>query len=567
MSLKYIFLLLFFFLFQGLFSQNDLESKLPKPIAQMSYEELKDLFYENRYIDTITAKNYAKVYLNKAKKDKDTIKIAKGYKYFHFISKDSLALIYTDSIINVTQNINNKYYPALGYLYKGHILYNIGDYKKALKNYLNASPHAIKQNNTKQQLYIKQSIGTLKNRWGDYKQALEIYKEQLSYVSKQENYKTKYQKDFFIALYNLSISYKRNHKIDSANIYIKEGLKESLVVNDSLWYYKFVFNAGTVLYDKKEYQASIDSIKKALPYIKGTSLAIGHLYLGKIYNQFNNDDIATFHLKKVDSIFNQTKDIFPELPNAYQILTDYYKSKNDLENQLKYIKKLLYTDSLVNANYIYLNKTITEKYDIPLIVSKKEEIIKKLEKKGIFSSKLILTLSIIGLLSLCLLLVYYLKQKNYKRKLNILLKQQPIVKPSKRLEKINKNELINIDSSIINEVLGKLTDFEKKNHFLKQEMNLNILSKNFNTNSTYLSKIINSYKEKNFSNYLNDLRIDYVIDKLKNDNKFRLYTIKAIAYEIGFSNPQSFANAFYKKTGIYPSYFLKQLKNLKDKKH
>ena len=33
----------------------------------------------------------------------------------------------------------------------------------------------------------------------------------------------------------------------------------------------------------------------------------------------------------------------------------------------------------------------------------------------------------------------------------------------------------------------------------------------------------------------------------------------AIAQEVGFNNSESFSKAFYKKTGIYPSYFIKQL--------
>jgi AraC-like DNA-binding protein len=35
--------------------------------------------------------------------------------------------------------------------------------------------------------------------------------------------------------------------------------------------------------------------------------------------------------------------------------------------------------------------------------------------------------------------------------------------------------------------------------------------------------------------------------------------MSAIAEEIGFNNAQTFSSAFYKKTGIYPSYFINQL--------
>ena len=85
------------------------------------------------------------------------------------------------------------------------------------------------------------------------------------------------------------------------------------------------------------------------------------------------------------------------------------------------------------------------------------------------------------------------------------------------------------------------------------------LAIDFNTNSRYLSKIINVNKGKNFSTYISDLRIDYSIEKLKTNEKFRKLAIKGIAFEIGFNNTESFSKAFYRKTGIYPSYFIKEI--------
>ena len=85
------------------------------------------------------------------------------------------------------------------------------------------------------------------------------------------------------------------------------------------------------------------------------------------------------------------------------------------------------------------------------------------------------------------------------------------------------------------------------------------MSKSFNTNSKYLSKVINTFKDKNFSNYINDLRIKYAIAELKKNPKFRKFTIKAIAQETGFNTTEAFSKSFYKVSGIYPSFFLKQL--------
>jgi len=51
----------------------------------------------------------------------------------------------------------------------------------------------------------------------------------------------------------------------------------------------------------------------------------------------------------------------------------------------------------------------------------------------------------------------------------------------------------------------------------------------------------------------------YTIETLKTNPTFRKYSVKAIAEEVGFGNTDSFTNAFKKKTGITPFYFIKEL--------
>ena len=63
--------------------------------------------------------------------------------------------------------------------------------------------------------------------------------------------------------------------------------------------------------------------------------------------------------------------------------------------------------------------------------------------------------------------------------------------------------------------MQQLEKFEEEPRFTDNQMSLRLLSEEFNTNIPYLSKIINVYKEKIFNYYINDLRIDYIIELLK----------------------------------------------------
>jgi AraC-like DNA-binding protein len=109
------------------------------------------------------------------------------------------------------------------------------------------------------------------------------------------------------------------------------------------------------------------------------------------------------------------------------------------------------------------------------------------------------------------------------------------------------------------QILKALEKYEKTQDFLALGITLNNLAPKLNTNSKYLSKIINTHKKKSFTQYINDLRIEYLLKKLDDDPIYTKYKITAIAKEIGFNTPKAFSKAFFKKTGITPSEYIKKL--------
>jgi AraC-like DNA-binding protein len=171
--------------------------------------------------------------------------------------------------------------------------------------------------------------------------------------------------------------------------------------------------------------------------------------------------------------------------------------------------------------------------------------------------------------------IYYLikvknKNKLFEQRFNELM-QAPLLENSNNEEQIiqiknnQEEKTIDLPIEMIKDILKKLSEFENKKGYLRLNLKQTDLAREFASNSSYLSKIINFYKEKNFSQYINDMRIDYAISRLKKDKKFRRYTIKAISEEVGFSNSESFAKAFYTKTGLQPSYFIKKIEETKNK--
>lgn len=116
-----------------------------------------------------------------------------------------------------------------------------------------------------------------------------------------------------------------------------------------------------------------------------------------------------------------------------------------------------------------------------------------------------------------------------------------------------------VPDNIVQNILGGLEKFEARESYLKKGITFNSLAKNIKTNTTYLSDVINSYKGKNFSTYLNDLRIDYALMKLVKDRNFRSYKLSVIAEEVGYNSEQAFSLAFKRKTGTTLSTYIKEI--------
>lgn len=91
-------------------------------------------------------------------------------------------------------------------------------------------------------------------------------------------------------------------------------------------------------------------------------------------------------------------------------------------------------------------------------------------------------------------------------------------------------------------------------------MSLSGLASYLDTNTKYLSEILKQYKGKKFCDYINGLRILYIMEILYKNPIYREYKISYLAESCGFGSREVFAVVFKKETGISPSYFINNLK-------
>lgn len=115
--------------------------------------------------------------------------------------------------------------------------------------------------------------------------------------------------------------------------------------------------------------------------------------------------------------------------------------------------------------------------------------------------------------------------------------------------------------SKIHQQLTGLMESEKL--FTDPELNLDDLAARLSVSSNALSQVINSLEQRNFYDYINDLRVREFKRLAVLPENSRL-TLLSIAYEAGFNSKTSFNRNFKKATGISPREFCQQEKILPD---
>ncbi|MCH2194362.1 MAG: helix-turn-helix domain-containing protein [Kordia sp.] len=126
--------------------------------------------------------------------------------------------------------------------------------------------------------------------------------------------------------------------------------------------------------------------------------------------------------------------------------------------------------------------------------------------------------------------------------------QDPVGK--KKMQKVQKNETLINDISIAMEV---------EEAYLNNTLTIYEFSKMVNSNSKYVSQILNSEFGQNFSSYVNSFRVEKS-KKLLVSNQYKNYTIEAISEKVGFKSKSAFNNAFKNIAGMTPSVYRKKQK-------
>ncbi|WP_422106110.1 helix-turn-helix domain-containing protein [Winogradskyella sp.] len=248
-------------------------------------------------------------------------------------------------------------------------------------------------------------------------------------------------------------------------------------------------------------------------------------YYAMIYQEYGKPDLA---LKYTDTFNDQIEDYYKKMSN---LKIDVF-TENELRSKNEAIQNL--REDLSNE------KTANTELTNYLLVSIAIIVI------GVFAA----------------VLINKNQKYRYKQNINHL---------NSYIENLKSNQDVSITSKVTEEkantILSKLRAIESQHLFIDTDYSLNKVAKKIGSNSAYVSQVVNEYWDKSFVQYTNELRINYILLKLNEDEIYQKFTLLAIAESAGYKSLSSFNKHFKLITGVSPKQYLKHLKtNVSHKK-
>lgn len=166
---------------------------------------------------------------------------------------------------------------------------------------------------------------------------------------------------------------------------------------------------------------------------------------------------------------------------------------------------------------------------------------------------------VLATLLVTLLAIFYVKYRKMQRKLNMILQEG--VEPTNRSENHKNTVPLNIEPEVVQRILLALDQWEREQCYLDTDTGLQRLAAYLDTNTSYLSKIINAHKGQTFPEYLKDLRVTHAVNHIKEHPELlNTHSTIQLAERFGFNSVDVFTRAMKSKIGLTPGMFFRKVR-------
>lgn len=488
-----------------------------------------------------------------------------------------------------TESDKNACVKAL--LSSGDIYYKRGHYTKALSLFIQGLKECEQSKSKYMIIKLYKGIGDVYFMFKDYEQAIEYYKKGYSFCKKSPD-----NESTFRLLINLSYTYYIKGDVQNMKRYYDLAIKTPHQQNPAYIFYERLYGA---LIDKIEhrYNEAERIMQGLLVYARQQKMSSQYICsayeeLYSLYEQKGDRKHTEEYLKLCLDEAEKSGELhlFSEtLIKLAKISTEegnlamarYYSSRYQALVDSTF--NLREFSVAKNEQFVYEMDKIDK--DIATLNAAKES-----DRKVILLQRIVVIVSLIVVALLVMLIVIVFRQnKNLRnsyyslyilnRKLHSMHSQ--IVEATLPVN-VNNDKLSNVDlvTSTLNENSSKahqdskymtsnlaedkrkeLIDnislvMETTQAYAEDDFSLDRLAELTNSNSRYVSQVINDYYQKNFSNFVNEYRVRLACNRLT-DESYKHYSIRGIGRSVGYKSNTTFVNVFRKVTGITPSAYQK----------
>ncbi len=501
---------------------------------------------------------------------------------YHSLGQSEKSLSFCDTAIQLFIECGEE--AALNNLYqlKGIIYQDCGLYEKSILNYKKCLELQQKLNDSSGIAYNLHNISGIYYQYLDKEIAKQYTRQAFEIFTKLKN-----RNGIGYVLNGTGQNFAASGEYDSALVCFFKALPHFVATKNTLNEAFVLGNIGDVLMQKGDLAKAKNylnrSVRKSEQIGNKFSLCNNFCSLGKLYSKLNDNDSAMLTLLKGLALAREISLKETEKECCY-LISQIYESKHDYKNAYSYfnlystLNDSLFREESMKAVAEYRTKYETEKKEIKIQRLINDNLMKKNE---IQNKKM--WIWVIGAISLLFvvsaLIITYLYAQRYKAYRKIVEMDLEAVKAEKDRNdhepprQVSHDLIATIRSdrpTITDEVTQRITDdlyrfLVLEKNYLNPDLLLADVAGSLNTNTAYVSRIINEKHGINFASYLNELRIKEA-RHLLSETKYRNISIEGIAMSVGFNSKSSFYSAFKKFTGVTPSFYLISVKNIQNQK-
>ncbi len=467
---------------------------------------------------------------------------------------DSAEIVLDEIIINA-QKYNQQRYLSKAYYLKSYIAYLTSDANNSISYAKKSFKIADKINDPigkslalRMEASQSAKLGLIENAYEKLKEAQILIDD----IKTQEAIETKG------LLYNSYLLLLNENQYSQKNYFSRKAIQQYEKLNDTLRKNQLLTSAytniGYNLAEMKKFDSANYYFKAALKLLKPNEVYVRCNVLHDIgYAFFRKGimDSAVVYYNKSLLLARANNFKEKEQENNKDLQKVYKAIGNNVE-----LKKLQIQSEQINQQINASHKKATNL----IITDEKKQLTKKLNQREDWIIFLEI-ISIILTITICVIIYYWLfrNKNNVKKNLNTKSTYEDCDDTDFNNDS-QKENITKLSLEVELKIAEGLQNFENKFLFNDKKVSRYRLADVLGVNTNYLSHYIKNNKGFSFSQYINHLRINYIVKQLRECPEYRKYKIGHLAKLTGYSSHSAFSKEFKNIVGEYPSIFINHLK-------